>query len=159
MATVTVAAPMHLDLATIAAAVPKMLPQVGPSFYVITYGCPIMDSGAQTQRMFGQSHFWVGNIDTATHRLFISSQPYTPAPFIVDDGLFVNGNLHGGFSSVTVDPKRHLGEMPEVCYRGVDPIDVTNEVRRDGWLHIQLMDLGGYTFCASRLYLVVQSER
>jgi len=144
-------------LEDIHAAVPRILTATSmPSFYIVSNGCPIIDSGGQTQRIFQQSQFWVGNIDTAKFRLFLSSLPFTPAPIIVDDAVFVNGSMHGGFLNVTTDPKRHLGENPDVCYTGVQPIDVTNEIRRDGWIHIQLMDMGGYTYCASRLYLVVE---
>ncbi len=158
MPTATLDAPPKLDIEAVAAAVPKMLPMAGPSFYTITYGCAITDSGNQMQRVFQESHIWVGNVDVTKYQLFLSSQPYIPAPFIVDDGIFVNGHLHGGFMGVTGDPKQHLHDLPAVCYKAVDPIDVTTEIRRDGWLHLQLVDWGGYVYCASPLYLVVHTR-
>ena len=140
----------------VVAAIPKVLPQPGVlSFYLITPGYPITDSQGQKERVFYQNQVWVGNVDTTKYQLFLSSLPDTPAPIIVDDGLFVNGAWHGGFTRVTTDPKQHLGENPSVCYTEVEPIDVTNDVRKDGWIYFQLMDIGGYTYCASRLYLIV----
>jgi hypothetical protein len=89
-------------------------------------------------------------------RAIISSLPDGDGPIIVDNGIYVNGGKFDGlFAGTLTDPKQHLGESAEVAYTAVDPIDVTAQARRDNQWIIQLFDWG-YTFAASRLYLVIK---
>jgi hypothetical protein len=74
-------------------------------------------------------------------------------PIIVDDVLLISGARKGGFSAVTDDPMKHLGQNPSVCYTGVAAINVTDCVRADGNLIIQVWDWGGYTYASSELWL------
>ena len=140
---------------SIEASLPVRLEKAGPlalSHYLITTGTPITDSGNQTQRLFLNTTIQLGSIDTAKFKVTISNLPDTDAPFAVDDGLSINGNIHPGFAGVKSDPKHSLGQDPGVCYNLVDAIDVTNELRSDGTLFVGALDLGGYVFCCSRLY-------
>ena len=134
-----------------------VIPQTagGATGSLITAGQPITDSGNQTHRVFVNATVNVGKIDPARSRVTLSSLPESDAPFVVDDGLFINGRLIGGFTSVKSDPKQSLGRDPIVAYNPIEPQDITADLRNDGALHIQAVDLGGYTFCCSRLYVRV----
>jgi hypothetical protein len=90
--------------------------------------------------------------------LYISSLPDVPAPIIVDDGIFVNGHLYSGFAGTLGNPKDHIGSAAETSYKAVEAIPINGDLRSDGLLYIQLMDLGGYTYTASRLYVMATSK-
>ncbi len=122
---------------------------------LITAGIAISDSGSQSQRIFlSWSSNVNGQFDRNHERLLISSLPDSPGPVIIDDGIFVNGHQYPGFAGTFSDPKAHIGQSAETAYKAVDPIDVTNDVRQDGQVLIQLVDMAGYTYTASRLYLI-----
>lgn len=125
---------------------------------LITTGQPITDSGNQVQRIFIQANITLGSIDPTKFKVTISSLPDTDAPIIADDALIINGRLIGGFASVKVDPKTVLGQDPIVAYNPIEAVDITQDLRSDGHLFFQAVDLGGYTFCCSRLYLRVAAR-
>lgn len=137
---------------------PKLLLNLGDrvySYYVISPGVPIKDSKDQSEHVFIRRQIYLGVIDPSKAQLFISSLPETNAPVIVDDVLLVNGRRQWSYVGVTEDPKRHLGEYPSTCYTPVEAPEVTRDVRTDGWFYVDALDTGGYTYCASRLYLRV----
>ena len=88
----------------------------------------------------------------------LSSLPDTNAPIIVDDSIVVNGRHYNGFAGVTTDPRPFLGQNPEVCYKPVNPIDITSDLRIDGMVFIDALDIGGAVFCCSRLYLRIEPK-
>jgi hypothetical protein len=135
----------------------EFLPEAGPhitNWRLITPTVPITVSQNWAQRIFHQFHVHVGDFNTKKYRLVVSGEPNRAAPIVVGDALMINGRQFGGFVGVEADPKRHVGQDPMVAYRPVDAIDITEDLRDDGHLFIQLLDLGGYTYAASQLYLV-----
>ncbi len=140
---------------------PRLLPEAGPlamtHYVVVTPYVPITRSDDGNQKIFVNQALRIGRIDTKRFRVTLSSLPNTDAPIICDDAISVNGHIYGGFSGVTVDPLSLLGQNPEVCYKPVPAIDISNDLRCDGMLFIQLLDLGGAAFGASGLYVRIAS--
>jgi hypothetical protein len=134
---------------------PQLVPDAGPqarSPIPVTAGIPISDSGGQLQRVFLSVAVPLGTVDPR-FRVILSSLPDTNAPIIIDDSIVVNGHHYNGFAGVTTNPKLFLGQNPEVCYKPVDFIDITKDLRTDGMVFIDALDVGGAVFCCSRLYI------
>lgn len=78
--------------------------------------------------------------------------------FIVDNFMTVNGNniCVGGtincFTSTLGDPMQFLGEIMEVSYNGVSPVDVSSQITRSGNYTFELKDYS-YTFGSTEIYL------
>jgi hypothetical protein len=79
--------------------------------------------------------------------------------FSVDNFLTVNGtNICSGaggtscFSSTLNDPMQFLGEIMEVSYLGVAPIDVSSQITTSGNYTFSIKDYG-YTFGNTEIYL------
>jgi hypothetical protein len=124
------------------------------SSFLITPGIAIQNSKSDEHWIF---HQWQVAAPIAPgQRVLISSLPDGNGPIIVDNGLFLNGTTFDGlFAGTLGDPRANLGRAAEVAYRSVDAIDITAHARFDHQWIIQLFDYG-YTFAASRLYLVVR---
>ena len=122
-------------------------------YQLITDGISIQNSVTDKHWIFAD---WSGFAALAgSQRAFISSDPGGTGPIIVDNGLYVNGREIGGtFGGLFNDPRSHLGESAVVSYKSVEALDVTGDRRADGMWYIRLVDYG-YTFAASRLYLVI----
>jgi hypothetical protein len=86
-------------------------------------------------------------------RAFISGRERL-YPFIVDDGLWVNGTFIRGWSKVLIDPASHVGDSLYRCFQPVDPVDVTSSERVDSKWIVRLTDAGNHTG-ATALYLVI----
>lgn len=129
-----------------------------PRYALITPGIGIQKS---LQDRYWPFHSWQGSIDMdfaiiPGDRIVISSTVDGLGPIIVDNSVWVNGTEHGGlFAGTTSDPLAHIGLSAASCYNEVEPIDVTEDRRVDGLWNIQLVDFG-YTYAASRLYLVAK---
>lgn len=150
--------PEALSVGAIETTSPVRVEKAGPlalSYYLVTTGQPITDSGGQTQHLFMNIGLQLGQIDTSKFKITISNLPDDDAPFVVDDALSVNGNVHGGFAGIKSDPKQSLGQDPLVSYIPTESLDISNELRSDGMLYLTALDLGGYTYCCSRLYVRV----
>ena len=86
-------------------------------------------------------------------RAFISGNE-RPYPFIVVDGLWVNGTWTRGWSKVLIDPANHVGDSLYRCFQPVDAVDVTGCERVDGKWILRLTDAGNCTG-STALYLVI----
>jgi hypothetical protein len=128
--------------------------EISMASFLITPGVAIQNSKSDEHWLFLQ---WQITVALAPgQRAIISSLPDGNGPIIVDNGMYVNGGQFDGlFAGTLTDPKQNLGRAAEVAYRAVDPIDVTSQARHDNQWIIQLFDYG-YTFAASRLYLVIR---
>jgi hypothetical protein len=75
-------------------------------------------------------------------------------PFIVRDGLWINGTWMQGWRRCTIEPMNHLGESVYKCFEPVDAADVTSCRRVDGKWIVRTAD-GGNCTGATALYLVI----
>ena len=129
------------------------MPELARPSILITDGVPIRDSELGKIWIFQEFQTKV-DVDPAKVNVIISSDPDGADPIILDNGMYVNGKKYDGlFGGVTSDPKGHRGQMPGVVYKEHEPVNITDSLRNDGNIFIQLFDYG-YTFCCSRLYLV-----
>jgi hypothetical protein len=94
-------------------------------------------------------------------RAFISGDEVLQ-PFVVVDGLWVNGTwMHGWYNTLNSDERefnlctiKHRGETVYKCFEPVDPIEVTSCERVDGKWIVRLGD-GGFCSGSTVLYLVI----
>ena len=81
---------------------------------------------------------------------------------IAANAVYIDGELASGvngvrkqrnfFSGFTADPMALLGAPAEAAYIGVDPVDVSRQVRRSGLYTFELVEWGA-TFGNSEIYL------
>ncbi|MDH4128572.1 MAG: hypothetical protein OEV44_07470 [Spirochaetota bacterium] len=135
---------------------------IGAKYYLITSGFGIQWSKLDRSSASHVKEPWVFyewsmklNL-TTDNKVFISSTPDGKGFIIVDDGMYVNGRkVSPLFTELYGDATRDIGRAAEVSYKAVEPIDITKDIRKDGWVHIQLIDWG-VLHSSSRLYLVVE---
>ena len=88
-----------------------------------------------------------GPFDLSKVRVVLSSHPKIPKGIVVDDLLYVNGHSYRGcLLPPSPNPKvTDIGNDPlKGPYRPTGPIDISNDLRPDGKLHIQLYDEGHF---------------
>ncbi len=125
-----------------------------PSYTCVTPLIPITQSGGNTKTVFYYQGFQLPVSDTLKYT--ISSLPNTDAPIIVDDFIVVNGSKHAGFDGIPVaNTGSYLGTNPVTCYQPVPALDISNDLRNDGNIFIELQDLGGIVYASSALYIRV----
>ncbi len=86
-------------------------------------------------------------------RAFISGDAHL-YPFIVNDGLWVNGTWIRGWSKSLIAPASHIGASLYKSFQPVDAVDVTSCERVDGKWIVRLGDAGNCTG-STALYLVI----
>lgn len=122
---------------------------------LVTQAIPITRSNDGAQKIIHPFHTLLGSLDVGQFKVLLSGQPSAASPIIVDDSITVNGRSVSGHSGIKSNPRNHIGQDPIVAYHPVEAIDISADLRADGNLYIQLMDMGGVTFASSRIYLVV----
>lgn len=77
-------------------------------------------------------------------------------PFIVDNAVTINGVRAAGasifFAGTLADPMIYVGESMETAYLGMQPLNVSGQIKSSGTYTFDLYDWG-YTFGNSDLYL------
>ena len=76
--------------------------------------------------------------------------------FAVDNAIMINREWAGGtdllFSGVIADPMFYVGESMETSYLGVQPLNVSGQIKSSGSYTFELLDWG-YTFGNTDIYL------
>jgi hypothetical protein len=129
-------------------------PMPGTRQYLVTSGVGITKSRLESfSTVFWR---WHAHVDLANMtKVVLAADPDGTAPLIVDNDILVNGNPYiDMFSGTFTDPMQHQGESVTVAYQARDALDITGDMRRDSEVYIELQDRG-YTFGASRLYIVI----
>jgi hypothetical protein len=77
-------------------------------------------------------------------------------PFIVDNALTINGVRAGGlnvfYAGTIADPMFYVGESMETSYLGIQPLDVSGQIKSSGVYTFELYDWG-YTLGNTDVYL------
>jgi hypothetical protein len=76
--------------------------------------------------------------------------------FVVDNGLMINREWAGGknvfWAGLLGDPMFYVGEPMETVYLGVQPLDVSRQIKSDGLYTFEMLDWS-YTFGNTDIYL------